>query len=207
MEHDRTQLERMTFFSDAVFAIAMTLLVIEVKVPEIHVLDGMVLAQALVDLLPKYIGFVVSFIVLGRFWVGHHHVMGMLDHADRRLVWINLLFLLAVAFMPFPTAVLSDYVQLRVAVCFYAGWLMLLGALNRWLIATALRNPSWLRAGVGRADVRLMLRSSWIPLIIGTLAFAAGLVSPWWALAALMAGPALVGWLVRREWRAAAKAA
>lgn len=204
MEHDRNQLERMTFFSDAVFAIAMTLLVIEVRVPEIHRIDGWVLAQGLLDLIPKYIGFVVSFIVLGRFWVGHHHVMGMLDHADRRLVWLNLLFLLAVAFMPFPTAVLSDYVQLRVAVCFYAGWLMLLGGMNRWLVGTALRKPAWLRPGIGEADVRLMLRSSWIPLIIGTLAFVAGLVSPWWAMVALMAGSPLVGWLVRREWRKAA---
>lgn len=204
MEHDRNQLERMTFFSDAVFAIAMTLLVIEVRVPDIHTLDGMVLAQALLNLIPKYIGFVVSFIVLGRFWVGHHHVMGMLDHADRRLVWVNLLFLLAVAFMPFPTAVLSEYVQLRVAACFYAGWLMVLGVMNHWLIDTAFRNPEWLRPGIAAADVRLMRRSSWIPLIIGTLAFAAGLVSPWWALVALMAGSPLVNWLVRREWRKAA---
>ena len=83
------QLERMTFFSDAVFAIAMTLLVIEVRVPEIHVHSDLALGQALLDLLPKYIGFVVSFMVVGRFWVGHHAVMGLLKGLDRRLVWIN----------------------------------------------------------------------------------------------------------------------
>lgn len=201
MQHDRTQLERMTFFSDAVFAIAMTLLVIEVRVPEIHVFTDHALAQALADLLPKYIGFVVSFIVLGRFWVGHHHVMGMIGHADRRLVWINLLFLLAVAFMPFPTAVLSDYTQLRVGVGFYAGWLVLLGLMNHWLIASALRDPAWRRAGVSDTDVRLMRRSSWIPALIGATGFVAGMISPLWALVALVAGSPLISWLVRRDWK------
>lgn len=201
MEHDRTQLERMTFFSDAVFAIAMTLLVIEVRVPEVHHATDHALAQALLDQIPKYIGFVVSFIVLGRFWVGHHHVMGMIEHADRRLVWINLLFLLAVAFMPFPTAVLSDYTALRVGIGFYAGWLTLLGLLNHWLVTGALGDPAWRRAGVVDADARLMRRSSWIPVIIGAAAFAAGMFSPLWALVALVAGSPLISWAVRREWR------
>lgn len=200
MEHDRTQLERMTFFSDAVFAIAMTLLVIEVRVPEVHHATDHALAQALLDLLPNYIGFVVSFIVLGRFWVGHHHVMGMIEHADRRLVWINLLFLLAVAFMPFPTAVLSDYTSLRVGVGFYAGWLTLLGLMNHWVVTYALRDASWRRAGVVDADARLMRRSSRIPVIIGAAAFAAGMFSPLGALVALVAGSPLISWAVRREW-------
>ncbi len=193
------QLERMTFFSDAVFAIAMTLLVIEVRVPEIHVNSDAVLGQALLDLLPKYIGFVVSFMVVGRFWVGHHAVMGLLKGLDRRLVWINLLFLMAIAFMPFPTAVFSDYNGLRVAVGFYAGWLIVLGVMNRWLITSALGNPAMLRDDADPADVRLMRRSSLIPLIIGTLAFALGMIQPFFALVMLVVGSPLVSWLVRRK--------
>jgi uncharacterized membrane protein len=191
----------MTFFSDAVFAIAMTLLVIEVRVPEIHVHSDLALGQALLDLLPKYIGFVVSFMVVGRFWVGHHAVMGLLKGLDRRLVWINLLFLMVIAFMPFPTAVFSDYNGLRVAVGFYAGWLIVLGVMNRWLIVSALGNPTLLRDDADPADVRLMRRSSLIPLIIGTLAFALGMIQPVFALVMLVVGSPLVSWLVRREWR------
>jgi uncharacterized membrane protein len=191
----------MTFFSDAVFAIAMTLLVIEVRVPEIHVHSDAVHGQALLDLLPKYIGFVVSFMVVGRFWVGHHAVMGLLKGLDRRLVWINLLFLMAIAFMPFPTAVFSDYNGLRVAVGFYAGWLIVLGVMNRWLIVTALGDPAMLRDDANPADVRLMRRSSLIPLIIGTLAFALGMIQPIFALVMLVVGSPLVSWLVRRHRR------
>ncbi|MEG3124359.1 TMEM175 family protein [Sphingomonas sp. GB1N7] len=191
----------MTFFSDAVFAIAMTLLVIEVRVPEVHLRTDAALAQALVDQLPKYIGFVVSFMVVGRFWVGHHRTMGLLKGLNPRLVWINLLFLMAVAFMPFPTAVFSDYVELRVGVGLYAGWLMVLGIMNHWLIAGALRNPAVLRDDADPADVRMMRRSSWIPLIIGSLAFAVGMVRPLWALIVLTFGSPVIGWLVRREWR------
>ncbi|KQS03095.1 hypothetical protein ASG11_01460 [Sphingomonas sp. Leaf357] len=193
----------MTFFSDAVFAIAMTLLVIEVRVPEVHVRTDLALAQALLDQLPKYIGFVVSFMVVGRFWVGHHRTMGLLKGLDQRLVWINLLFLMAVAFMPFPTAVFSDYVELRVGVGLYAGWLMVLGLMNHWLIVTAMRDADALRDDADPKDVRMMRRSSWIPLIIGSLAFAVGMVRPLGALIVLTFGSPLIGWLVRREWRKA----
>jgi len=191
----------MTFFSDAVFAIAMTLLVIEVHVPEIHVRSDAMLGQALLDLLPKYIGFVVSFLVVGRFWVGHHTVMGLLNAVDRRLVWINLLFLMAVAFMPFPTAVFSDYNELRVGIGLYVGWLMLVGAMNRWLIISALANPAMRRDDADPADVRMMRRSSWIPLIIGVLTFVVGMIQPIFALFMLTLGSPIISWLVRREWR------
>ncbi len=80
----RVQLERMTFFSDAIFAIAMTLLVVEVKLPALHHPTGPELGQALWALLPNYVGFLVSFLVLGRFWIIHHDVMGLLRAATPR---------------------------------------------------------------------------------------------------------------------------
>jgi len=190
--HDRQQLERLTFFSDAVFAIAMTLLVVEVKLPHLHAPTGVALGQALTSLLPNYIGFLVSFLVLGRFWLVHHEVMGLLKASNRRLVGVNLLLLLGVAFMPFPTAVISEYVQLRVGIGFYTGWLILLGLLNRALIRTIAASPELLDAGLTRADLRPILRRSWISILIGVCAFVAGMVTWVAALVVLTVGSPLI---------------
>jgi len=196
--HERAQLERLTFFSDAVFAIAMTLLVVEVKLPALHHPTGPELGQALINLIPNYVGFLVSFLVLGRFWLAHHEVMGLLKAADRRLVSTNLLLLLAVAFMPFPTAIISEYIQLRVGIGFYTGWLILLGLLNRRMIACILRNPALFDHGVTSEDIRPFLQRSWIPLLIGVSAFAAGMVTWIAALVVLSIGGPLISWLISR---------
>ena len=174
---EHAKLERLTFFSDAVFAIAMTLLVIEVRLPELHPATDRSLVQALLDLLPNYIGFIISFLVIGRFWTGHHRLMAMITAADPALVRANLLLLMAIAFMPFPTAILSDYSFLRVAIGFYTAYLLLVGLANVRVIKVALRH---LAQDVPEAaeDARQLQRSMWSPLIIAGTGFAAGMVSP-----------------------------
>ncbi|MCU6455232.1 DUF1211 domain-containing protein [Sphingomonas sp. A2-49] len=195
---DRRQLERLTFFSDAVFAIAMTLLVVEVKLPHLDHPDGTALAQALANLIPNYIGFLVSFLVLGRFWLVHHEVMGLLRAADRRLTTVNLLLLLGVAFMPFPTAVISEYVQLRVGIGFYTGWLIVLGILNRQLILRIVAAPELLDAGLTAADMRPFLRRSWTAIAIGACAFAGGMVTWVAALVVLTVGSPIITMVIGR---------
>ncbi len=128
--HDRHQLDRLIFFSDAVFAIAMTLLVVDVRLPPLRHVSEAALAQALVDLVPQYIGFFISFLVVGRFWIGHHRAFGWLQRSDDRFVWLNLLFLLTIAFMPFPTTLISGYASTRIGVGVYAGWLIVAGLAN-----------------------------------------------------------------------------
>lgn len=196
--HQAAQLERLTFFSDAVFAIAITLLVIEIHVPEVA-MNEQALAQALLDLIPRYIGFIVSFFVVGRFWIAHHRLFGMLGAADPRLIWANLVLLLMIAFMPFPTAVISEYVGLRVGVGLYTAWLTLLGIVNRWVIHVALHDRRLLREGVEEAAIRRHIRDSWIPLLIGVSAFALDMVRPELALVALVVGTPVIGWLVRMK--------
>jgi uncharacterized membrane protein len=197
-ERDRRQLERLTFFSDAVFAIAMTLLVVEVKLPHLHHATGQELGQALLSLIPNYIGFLVSFLVLGRFWLVHHEVMGLLRASNRRLTAVNLLLLLAVAFMPFPTAVISEYVHLRVGIGFYTGWLIVLGLLNRQLIRTIAASPELLDAGTTSKDMQPILRRSWISIAIGVCAFACGMVTWVAALVVLTVGSPIITLLIGR---------
>jgi uncharacterized membrane protein len=195
---DRVQLERMTFFSDAIFAIAMTLLVVEVKLPALHHPTGPELGQALLQLIPNYIGFLISFLVLGRFWIIHHDVMGLLKASSGRLVMANLLLLLSVAFMPFPTAIISEYVHLRVGIGFYTGWLVLLGLLNRNLIRTIARSPELLDDDIVQGDLAPLLHRSWIPILIGLCAFAGGMVTWVAALVVLVVASPLISLFVSR---------
>src|SRR5438046_2871708 len=85
------QLERMILFSDAVFAIAITLLAIEIKVPEVahDLASDQVLAQKMAQLMPKFVGFLVSFLVIGVYWVVHHRMFGFVINYNQRLLWLN----------------------------------------------------------------------------------------------------------------------
>ncbi|WP_308814771.1 TMEM175 family protein [Sphingomonas sp. GV3] len=197
--HDESQLERLTFFSDAVFAIAMTLLIVEIHVPELPVLSERGLGIRLINLMPHYIGFLSSFLVIGRFWVAHHQLFGLLDRTSTRLLWTNTLFLLAVAFMPFPTAVLSTYVQLRVGVGFYCAWLTVLGLANLVLIRAAFAQGTLLKPGVSPELERQHLRGAMIPIFLGLLALVAGMISPLAVLVALTLGGPLIGAALRRK--------
>ena len=135
------QLERMTFFSDAVFAIAITLLIIEVHVPHPAEHTDAAYLAALNALIPSFVGFVLSFLVIGALWAAHHRVFGMLTGYDPRLVWPNLLLLMTVAFMPFSTALMSSSPGSHVPELMYAGTLLAAGLAQRALFAMALRPP------------------------------------------------------------------
>ena len=128
------QLERLILFSDAVFAIAITLLVIEIKIPEIHekpVTDNAVLHE-LAELIPKFVGFIVSFLLIGQYWIVHHRMFSFVINFTDRLIWLNILFLFAIALMPFSTGFYSEYVLRGVVtpVIFYTANIALLGLAN-----------------------------------------------------------------------------
>jgi uncharacterized membrane protein len=99
---------RLETFADGVFAIAATLLILNVEVPD---LEGHSLAHELVRLWPAYVGYAVSFATIGIIWVNHHTVLSQLRGADRTFLFINVLFLLCIAFIPFPTRLLATYVR------------------------------------------------------------------------------------------------
>jgi uncharacterized membrane protein len=101
-------LERLVFFSDAVFAIVITLLVLPLT-SEVDLPPGEDLAADVWDLWPRVVSFVVSFLVVGQFWMVHHRMYGRLVRCDRGLLRINLVSLLTVSFMPFPAALLGEH--------------------------------------------------------------------------------------------------
>lgn len=123
-------LERLIFFSDAVFAIAITLLALEIRLPALpEAVSNAQLQDALLSLAPKYLSYVISFLVIGVFWVSHHRTFHNVVRYDGRLLWLNLLLLFFVAFMPFPTAVIGEYGN-RTGTIFYAATMTLAGTLQ-----------------------------------------------------------------------------
>jgi uncharacterized membrane protein len=129
------QLERLILFSDAVFAIAITLLVIEIKIPEWHgpePVTDKILLDKLAHIIPKFIGFLVSFLLIGQYWIVHHRMFGYVINFTGKLIWLNIFFLLAVALMPFSTAFYSEYVLQNVMtpVIFYSANIAALGFIN-----------------------------------------------------------------------------
>ena len=114
MSNNASQLERLTFFSDAVFAIAITLLIIEVHVPHVGAIDDASYWQALGELRGSLLGFMLSFLVIGLLWMAHHRVFGLLHDYSPKIMWPNLLLLMTVAFMPFATALMSSNPRARV---------------------------------------------------------------------------------------------
>jgi uncharacterized membrane protein len=105
------QLERLILFSDAVFAIAITLLVIEIKVPHLEVISDGIVLNELLHLLPKFLGFIFSFFIIGIYWTVHHRLFSYLVDYDAKLIWLNILFLFSIALMPFTTALYSEFYQ------------------------------------------------------------------------------------------------
>ena len=120
------QLERLILFSDAVFAIAITLLVIEIKIPELHSqISDKALLNSLAQLIPKFVGFLISFIFIGLYWTIHHRMFGFVTAYNRRLIILNLVFLFFIVLMPFSTSFYSEYAgnivrdQVKVPLTFY----------------------------------------------------------------------------------------
>ncbi len=136
----RTSLERLAALSDGIFAVAMTLLVLDLRVPAANALHAQhpvwaagglrsehVVVHVLAGLAPRLLTYLMSFLTLGVFWTGQQTQLNTFSRSDRNLTWIQLLFLLAVTLIPFSTALLSEYITYRAALVAYWLNLLLLG--------------------------------------------------------------------------------
>ena len=110
-------LTRIEAFSDGVFAIVVTLLVLELKVPVLKEHASVAeLAHQLVELLPKFLSWLISFVIVCKFWLNHHHILGLARGANYGFAWLNSLFLMGQSFIPFPTALVGEYPDNKLAV-------------------------------------------------------------------------------------------
>ncbi len=163
--------ERLLAFSDGVFGVAITLLVIDLRLPAIPSEGGdPAMLQALLAMGPKLFIFAFTFIIVGMSWLGHHRKFSYVQKVDGRLLWINLLYLMALCLVPFASSVLSEHGG-RFAFVLYAVVMMLVEMLSAGLSAYSLRRPF-----LAVSDLQPGLRQDMIlsPLLMGVIFLIAG---------------------------------
>ncbi|MEI6226645.1 MAG: TMEM175 family protein [Deltaproteobacteria bacterium] len=168
---------RLEALSDGVFAIVVTLLVLEIRVPHVEDHSSVAaLARSLLALAPKFLSWVISFVTVCVIWMNHHRLFRLMGRVDPGLFWWNANLLLWTSFIPFPTALMGDYPGNRLAVSFY-GVVMLLMALafvlmrRRMLVVPGLLGE--------QVDRGAFLRGTRSALVMGPLAYLAGAVLAW----------------------------
>jgi uncharacterized membrane protein len=122
-DRDSAEFGRVLAFSDGLFAIAMTLLIVAVAVPHLSPADEdsiHKLADGLNDLVPAFVSFFISFAVIGRYWLAHHQFISLLNAMDQGFIGLNLIYLAFIAFLPFPTALLGEYFSNPLSIVIYA---------------------------------------------------------------------------------------
>jgi uncharacterized membrane protein len=190
-------LERLVFFSDAVFAIAITLLVIEIEIPHLGGGTDSQYWEALRALWPSFFGYALSFLVIGRFWIGHHNAFTQIDHYDGRLAWPNLFLLMAIAFMPFATAFMAANLGHFVPTLVYNLTLLATAVMSRRVIGIA-TSEELVRSGTA-PEMRTLLRSRGTGVILGVMTtVAATFLAPQFSQIALATIP-LWQWLLNRR--------
>jgi uncharacterized membrane protein len=159
-------LERLVFFSDAVFAIAITLLVLEIKVPILPKGSADALYWLALDvLIPSFMGYVLSFMVIGVFWIGHHRAFAMAERYSGRVLGWNMGLLGVIAFMPFVTAFDAHNLNEHVPGLVYCGVLLVAGLLNAIVVWIA-TGPTMVAEGVAPGRIRYSRRRS-VSVVLG----------------------------------------
>jgi uncharacterized membrane protein len=207
--HKEFQIERLILFSDAVFAIAITLLVIEIRVPEIaHSTDGTHdLIHALWEKFPEFFGFVLSFAVIGQFWSNHHRLFGFVKDYNGKLIWLNLLMLFWIVLVPFTSGLNSRYGNLNIVWQIYSANLAMI-ALSLYFLYRYIGNPKHGLSDFAHDNVDRkysFLRSSiviWIFTLGGLLASFDGIFFFWAARGIYFAIPILIGVVNRKHQKA-----
>jgi uncharacterized membrane protein len=185
---DPLGLERMVLFSDAVFAIAITLLALDLRLPDrAGGYTDATLLDALESLAPELFAFLLSFVVIAAFWIGHFRTYRLLDRIDGRLIALNLAFLCWVALLPFPTSVVARQGDLPVGAAFYACYATLGGLLSAmlWIYPTRFARLASPRVTPELAR-RIGIRALVVPLVFA-ITIPIAIVYPYGAM---------LGWIV-----------
>lgn len=182
---------RVETFSDGIFAIIITLLVLEIKVPHIqehHSADE--LFKAITGLFPKFIGWIISFFTIAVIWVNHHKIFKQIKQLDTGIFWWNAFLLLWTSFIPFPTAVLGDYPNNQTSVVLYGVVMSLMAVSFSFMRFYAIRKKDVLDESV---NVQLFKKGTQLSLVFGPVMYllgvALGFIHPYLAFAVYLGIP------------------
>ena len=194
--------ERLVMFSDGVIAIAITLLVLDIRLPELpERVDSAALATALIAIMPKIAAYALSFLVIGEFWYVHRIRFSYINRCDATLIWLNMLFLMTIGFVPFASSVLSEHAN-ATAYLLYDGTMICAALLSAALWGYAIIGnrlvPPELSAEIRRRSLVAPLRVAAVFVLSAVLAQIDVREARW---AWLLLIPAAVEWHGRRRGR------
>jgi uncharacterized membrane protein len=145
--HDQMALSknRIEALTDGIFAVVMTILILDISIPQISsnsaiggIAAGTELLKGLFDLWPKILSFGISFVILAIYWMAHHRQFNYVKHLNRTLIWINIMFLMATCILPFSTSLLAQYREQEISILVYGGNSIIIASLLyiQWWYAT-----------------------------------------------------------------------
>ena len=189
IEEELSSPDRVIMLSDGVFAIILTILVLELRVP--HDLSRASLGQAVHDLRPTLIAWVLSFLIIGMYWMAHRDIFARVWAVNRDLVWLNLLFLLPCALIPFASSVLGEYPDDAKAVRFYGLVVIVVSVMRLFLYWYVIRHPRLLRPGALSAHSAQGVVLIMVPVAVYIVAMVVAEVSPMAGIIIFMSVPAI----------------
>jgi uncharacterized membrane protein len=164
---------RIEALTDGIYAVAMTLLVIDLKVPDRHAIHSPdELDRALLELVPKGGAWLISFFVLAMFWVGHHRLLQHVRVVDMKLLWRNIHQLMLVSLLPFSASLLGEYTTTRVAQYVYNANMILLAATAIWQLVHVHRHPEMQSRALGTGAYHAALLRNGGLVVAGLVAIA-----------------------------------
>src|SRR5260221_5330513 len=192
---------RLISFSDGVFAIAVTLLVFNLKVPQIAASDVHQLLPGLIkDMMPHFTVYVLSFLLIAVYWTFHHRMLNLVTRMDTPFLWINIWYLLVIAFIPFPTALFGAYPRETVSFIFYICSMMLVGFLSILMLWYASHNRRLVTKELPRPLLKYLCFRQFTSLVLFLLAIPLAFYQLRWAQYYLfILFP--VHWLTRKYFR------
>jgi uncharacterized membrane protein len=197
-ERGSEEFSRVLSFSDGLFAIAATLLVVGITVPTIGDAESVGdLADALNDQTEEFVSFAISFAVIGRYWVAHHQMFSLMRAFDRGFVNLNLVYLAFIAFVPFPTALLGEYFDNPLAVSVYAAAVAIVSGLEVLLLRHA-RRAGLLAREMPDDVYRWGATMSTIPVVLFTLSIPVAFIGSGWAVAVWLLNAPVGIWASRQ---------
>ena len=176
--------ERIEALSDGIFGVALTLLVLDIKVPDVPNTQNDV-ASAVVHLLPRIGSYVASFLIVGYTWIWHHLTFAIIERSSRVLMWINLILLLAIGFLPFSTALIAKYTNARAAMLTYGVNVLWFSVTLNILLAYAVR-AGLVSKELGSATVAASERRGYLQTLLTIIALVVGVAVPYAGIAGFM---------------------
>lgn len=193
------EFDRLSFFTDAVFAISMTLLVVSLDAPSFaeHAVSDTDLLGAVWDDRPRFFSFFLAFLLLGRYWIAHHTFYASLDRIDDALIGWSLVYLAFVAFLPFPTDLLGEFDDNGGSTALFALNMGIISALEVMMFRRA-HHAGLMRNTLSPHSYRFAIRISTVPVVMFAVSIPIAFAVAYLAQAMWVASLILSWWWIRR---------